>query len=88
MITALMARCLHIHGNGFQCIDETLDPTDFCESHQKVVAFESERLEDSFARKAVLRFVALVLLITLLVGLINSLKSLYWGPPVEAREVW
>ncbi len=87
MITA-MPRCLHILDSGFQCIGETLDPTDFCEAHQKVVAFESERLEDSIWRKALLRFVALVLLLMFLVPLFYTLRDLYFGPPVKAQEVW
>lgn len=85
---AAMPRCLHIYDAGFQCISETLEPTDFCESHQKVVAFESERLQESPWRKAVLRFVALVLLLMFLIPLLYSLRNLYWGPPVKAQEVW
>ena len=88
MIAAPMARCLHIYDNGFQCVDETVDPTDFCESHQKVVAFESELMEESWGRKAVLRFVAFVLLLMFLVPLLYTLKNLYWGQPAEAREVY
>ena len=83
-----MPRCLHIYDSGFQCIGENLDPTDFCESHQKVVAFESERLEDSPWRKAFVRFVALVLLLMFLIPLFYTLRSLYLGPPVKAQEVW
>jgi len=79
---------LHIYDNGFQCIEETLDPTEFCESHQKIVELESERMQDSWARKAVLRFVAFVLLIMFLIPLLYSLKNLYWSRPAEAREVW
>jgi len=55
-------RCLHIYDSGFQCLSEALDATDFCDSHQKVVALESERLEEPPWRKTFLRFVALVLL--------------------------
>jgi hypothetical protein len=40
-----------MYASGFQCSGETLEPTEFCEAHQKVVAFEFERLEDSFWRK-------------------------------------
>ena len=75
-----MARCLHIFDSGFQCVDETLDPTDFCEAHQKVVAFEAERLEDPWWRKIVLRFVALVLLLMFLIPLYYTLRDLYLGP--------
>ena len=88
MITAPMARCLHMYASGFQCSDETLEPTEFCETHQKVVAFESERLEDSFGRKFVLRFVALILLLVFLIPLFYTLRDWYFGPPVKAQEVW
>ena len=80
-----MARCLHIFDSGFQCVDETLDPTDFCEAHQKVVAFEAERLEDPWWRKIVLRFVALVLLLMFLIPLYYTLRDLYLGPRVKAQ---
>jgi hypothetical protein len=80
-----MARCLHIFDSGFQCVDETLDPTDFCEAHQKVVAFEAERLEDPSWRKIVLRFVALVLLLMFLIPLYYTLRDLYLGPRVKAQ---
>jgi hypothetical protein len=80
-----MARCLHIFDSGFQCVDETLDPTDFCEAHQKVVAFEAERLEDPWWRKIVLRLVALVLLLLFLIPLYYTLRDLYLGPRVKAQ---
>ena len=80
-----MARCLHIFDSGFQCVDETLDPTDFCEAHQKVVAFEAERLEDPWWRKIVLRLVALVLLLMFLIPLYYTLRDLYLGPRVKAQ---
>ena len=83
-----MPRCLHIFDSGFQCISETMDPTDFCESHQKVVAFQSEKLEDSSWRKAFLRLVALVLLLLFLIPLFYTLRELYLGPPVKAQEDW
>jgi hypothetical protein len=87
MITA-MARCLHIFDSGFQCIGEAVDPTDFCEAHQKVVAFESDWLQDSIWRKTLLRVVALVLLLMFLIPLFYTLRDLYLGPPVKAQEVW
>jgi hypothetical protein len=65
-----------------------MDPTDFCDTHQKVVAFESERLEDSTWRKVFLRFVALVLLLLFLIPLFYTLRDLYLGPPVKAQEDW
>jgi hypothetical protein len=83
-----MPRCLHIFESGFQCISETVEPTDFCEAHQKVVAFESERLEESIWRKVLVRFVALVLLLLFLIPLFYTLKDLYLGPPVKAQEDW
>jgi hypothetical protein len=83
-----MSRCLHIFESGFQCIGETLDPTDFCEAHQKVVAFEAERLEESILRKAFLRFIALILLLLFLLPLFYTLRDLYLGPTVKAQEDW
>ena len=83
-----MPRCLHMFESGFQCISETVEPTDFCEAHQKVVAFESERLEESLWRKVLLRFVALVLLLLFLIPLFYTLKDLYIGPRVKAQEDW
>jgi len=73
--------------SGFQCISETMEPTDFCEAHQKVVAFHQERLEDSIWRKAFLRLIALVLLLMFLIPLFYTLRDLYLGPPVKAQEV-
>ena len=80
-----MPRCLHIFDSGFQCIDEALDPTDFCEAHQKILAFDPQRLEDSWWRKAFLRLVALLLLIVFLIPLVYSLRDLYFGPPLKRR---
>jgi hypothetical protein len=86
MIAAPMPRCVHIYGSGIQCIDENIDPTEFCEAHQKVVAFQSERLEESWIRKSVMRVVALVvLLVMFLVPIYYTLKTL-WARPVAARE--
>jgi hypothetical protein len=65
-----------------------MDPTDFCDAHQKVVAFESERLEDRAWRKVFLRFVALILLLLFLIPLFYTLRDLYLGPPVKAQEDW
>jgi len=87
MIT-IMPRCLHMFDSGFQCVGEALETTDFCEAHQTVVAFESERLEDSIWRKTLLRFVALILLLMFLIPLFYTLRDLYFGPPVKAQEVW
>ena len=72
--------------SGFQCIDEAIEPTGFCEAHQKVVAFEVERLEDSVWRKLLFRFVAFILLLLFLIPLFYTLKDLYIGPPVKAQE--
>ena len=81
-----MSRCLHIYDSGFQCTDETFEPTDFCESHQKVVAFE--KLEDSPLRKLVFRIIALILLVLFLIPLFYTLRVLYLEPPAKAQEVW
>ena len=83
-----MPRCLHIFDSGFQCVSETVESTDFCEAHQKVVAFDSERLEDSIWRKAFFRLIALVLLLMFLIPLFYTLRDLYLGPPVKAQEDW
>jgi hypothetical protein len=83
---AAMPRCLHIFDSGFQCISETISPTDFCEAHQKVVAFE--RLQESGWRKIFLRFVAFVLLLMFLIPLFYTLRNLYVGPRVKAQEDW
>jgi hypothetical protein len=82
-----MSRCLHIFDSGFQCVDDAVDPTDFCDAHQKVVAFEAERLEDSWWRKAFFKLIALVLLLLFLIPLFYTLRDLYLGPPVKAQEV-
>jgi hypothetical protein len=81
-----MSRCLHIFDSGFQCIDEAVDSSDFCDAHQKVVAFEAERLQDSLWRKAFIRFVAVLLLLLFLIPLYYTLRDLYLGPPVKAQE--
>ena len=83
-----MPRCLHVFQSGFQCVSEAMDATEFCEAHQKVVAFESERLEDSIWRKLFLRFVALVLLLMFLIPLFYTLRDMYLGSPVKAQEDW
>jgi hypothetical protein len=83
-----MPRCLHIFDSGFQCISETVDATDFCDAHQKVVAFESERLEDSSWRKIFFRLIAFVLLLMFLIPLFYTLRDLYVGPRVKAQEDW
>jgi hypothetical protein len=83
-----MPRCLHIFDSGFQCVSETVESTDFCEAHQKVVALDSERLEDSIWRKAFFRLIALVLLLMFLIPLFYTLRDLYLGPAVKAQEDW
>ena len=86
MITTTMSRCLHMYVSGFQCVDETIDSTDFCDAHQKVVVFDA--IEERGWRKAFFRLVAFLLLILFLIPLLYSLRNLYFGPPVEAQEVW
>ena len=82
-----MSRCLHIFDSGFQCIDDALDASDFCDAHQKVVAFE--RLEDSIWRKMFVRLVALILLALFLIPLYYTLRDLYLGPAFRMRmENW
>jgi len=83
-----MSRCLHIFDSGFQCVSETVESTDFCEAHQKVVALDSERLEDSIWRKAFFRLIAFLLLLMFLIPLFYTLRDLYLGPPVKAQEDW
>ena len=74
--------------SGFQCVSEAVESTDFCESHQRVVAIDSERLEDSIWRKAFFRLIALALLLMFLIPLFYTLRDLYLGPPVKAQEDW
>ncbi len=81
-----MPRCLHIHESGFQCIGEAIDPTDFCESHQKVVEFEP--LKDSPWRRAFFRLIASILLLLFLIPFLYTLRSLYFAPPAKAQESW
>lgn len=81
-----MSRCVHIYDSGFQCISETVDSTDFCEAHQKVIAFVP--LQESTWRKAFFRLVAAILLIIFLIPLFYTLRDLYFGPPVKAQEGW
>jgi hypothetical protein len=88
IMIATMPRCLHMFDSGFQCISESLESTDFCEAHQRVVLLESERLQDAIWRKMLLRFVALVLLLMFLIPLFYTLRDLYLGPPAKAQEVW
>lgn len=81
-----MPRCLHIYDSGFQCIDETIETTDFCEAHQKVVPIESERLQDSVVRKTFIRFIALLLLLLFLIPIYYSLRDLYLGEPIKPLQ--
>ena len=82
-----MPRCLHMYDSGFQCVSESVEPTEFCEAHQKVVAFE--RLQDSFLRKAFLRVIAFILLLVMfLLPLYYTLRDLYRRPPAKVQEVW
>ena len=81
-----MPRCLHMYDSGFQCIDESIEPTEFCEAHQRIVDFET--LQDSPWRKLFHRLVALILLLMFLIPLLYTLRNLYLGPPAKAQEVW
>ena len=81
-----MPRCLHMYDSGFQCIDESIEPTEFCEAHQTIVDFET--LQDSPWRKLFYRVVALILLLMFLIPLVYTLRNLYLGPPAKAQEVW
>jgi hypothetical protein len=75
-----------MYESGFQCIDEAIEPTDFCDSHQKVVEFE--RLQESPWRKMFYRLVAVVLLLLFLIPLVYTIRNLYLGPPSKAQEAW
>lgn len=83
-----MSRCLHIYRSGLQCIDDSVEPTDFCDEHQKVVEFEFERLQDSTLRRFFFRVVALVLLLLFLIPIFYTVKNLYLMPRGTAREAW
>ena len=75
-----------MYESGFQCTEDSIEPTDFCDTHQKIVEFE--RLQDPPIRKVVFRVIALVLLLLFLIPLFLTLESLYLDPPVKAQEVW
>jgi len=75
-----------MYDSGFQCIDESIEPTEFCEAHQRIVDFET--LQDSPLRKMFYRLVALILLMMFLIPLLYTLRNLYLGPPAKAQEVW
>ena len=75
-----------MYDSGFQCIDESIEPTEFCEAHQRIVDFET--LQDSHLRKLFHRVVALILLLMFLIPLLYTLRNLYLGPPAKAQEVW
>ena len=81
-----MPRCLHMYQSGFQCVEDSVEPTDFCDSHQRIVEFE--RLQDSPWRKIIFRLIALVLLLLFLIPFVYTLRALYVGPPAKAQEVW
>src|SRR5690606_24666971 len=85
IITAIMARCLHILDSGLQCIDEAIEGTDFCDAHQRVVAFERDD-ETGALRKVMMRVIALILLLIFLIPIVNTLRTLYLGPPTRAQE--
>jgi len=75
-----------MYESGFQCIGESIEPTEFCEAHQRIVDFES--LQDSPLRKTLYRVIALILLFLFLLPFIYTLRNLYLGPPAKAQEVW
>lgn len=75
-----------MYESGFQCLGETVETTDFCDVHQKVLAFE--RLEDSGWRKGIVRLVAFILLLLFLVPIAYTLRNLYIGPPAKVQEGW
>ena len=75
-----------MYQSGFQCIEDSVDSSDFCDSHQRVVAFEP--LTDSPWRKILFRLIALVLLLLFLIPFVYTLRTLYFGPPAKAQEVW
>jgi hypothetical protein len=75
-----------MYDSGLQCVAEAVDLTDFCETHQKVVAFEA--VKERGWRRPVFRLVAFLLLIIFLIPLLYTLRNLYSGPPARAQEVW
>ena len=81
-----MPRCLHMYDSGFQCSDEAIESTDFCDAHQKIVDFE--RLRESPWRKLFYRLVALVLLLLFLIPFVYTIRNLYLGAPPKAQEAW
>jgi len=81
-----MARCFYIRESGARCVSEADEATGLCDAHQKVIPFK--RPEDSRHRKVFVRLVAFLLLITLLIPLLYSFRSLYWHPSGEAQKAW
>ena len=81
-----MHRCVHIYDSGLQCVSEALESSDFCEIHQKVVAFEL--LQDSPIRKLFVRVVAFILLLAFLIPMFNTLRNLASPPRTQMRGAW
>jgi len=75
-----------MYESGFQCVGEALDPTEFCDAHQKIVDFEV--LQDSPLRKFFYRLIAFILLLLFLLPFIYTIRTLYLGTPAKAQEVW
>lgn len=72
--------------SGLQCDSVTLDETDFCEAHQRVVFFE--RHQEPVWQRLLLRIVALLLLLIFLIPIVYTVRELYLGPPVRTQEAW
>ena len=81
-----MARCIHLHDAGVQCLSEALDGHDFCEDHEPR-AF-GDTISPHPIRKLLLRLVAVVLLLILLIPFYRIVNALYLPPAAESGEGW
>lgn len=81
-----MNRCLHQYESGWQCQGEAQDASDFCDAHQRVVAFE--RLEDSMFRRMFVPVIAFILVVILLGPVFSTLRHFVSVPRVAMRGAW
>lgn len=78
-----MARCIHFHDAGVQCISQALPESAFCEDHEPVEELYrqgGEALPGHPLRKLLLRLIALILLLMLLVPFYRVARTLYLSP--------
>ena len=81
-----MARCIHLHDAGVQCISEALSDSDFCEDHQPYEVMVTEELPGRPLQKLFLKLIALLLLLLLLVPFYRVVRTLYLTPYFGSGE--